>query len=109
LPWQGLQADTAIDKFNAIARVKATTSAQDLCQDLPAEFSIYVDYTRQLKQYDVPDYDSIRTMFRDLAARLQYDYDDRFDWQASSEVAEAKKCRTPSADSGIADMAEDVC
>ena len=89
--------------------MKATTSAQDLCQDLPAEFSIYVDYTRQLKQYDVPDYDSIRTMFRDLAVRLQYDYDDRFDWQASTEVAEANKCRTPSSDSGIADMAEDVC
>ena len=109
LPWQGLQADTHLEKFKAIARVKAATSACALCEGLPAEFAIYVDYTRQLKQYDVPDYDSIRTMFRELATRLEYEYDDQFDWEASADVADAKKCRTPSGDSGIADMTVDVC
>ena len=109
LPWQGLQASTAIEKFNAIAQSKASSTAAKLCEGLPTEFSIYIDYTRKLKLYDVPDYDSIRTMFRDLATRLHYEYDNVYDWDANIDVTDTRKCRTTSGDSGIADMAGDTC
>ena len=38
----------------------------DLCAGLPEEFKIYLDYCRQLRFEDNPDYNYLRRLFRDL-------------------------------------------
>ena len=46
LPWQGLRAETAIEKFSMIAERKCSTSPVELCSGLPNEFASYVGMYR---------------------------------------------------------------
>jgi casein kinase I family protein HRR25 len=78
LPWQGLSAATKKQQYDRIMEKKMTTPLRVLCQELPIEFAIYLNYTRTLRFNDKPDYDYLRGIFRNLFIRECYDY--TFDW-----------------------------
>lgn len=80
LPWQGLKGDSKKVKYDAIMEKKVTTSTMELCAGLPREFVSYLDYVRNLRFDDTPDYVQLRQMFRDLYIRKGYAYDYLFDW-----------------------------
>lgn len=80
LPWQGLQAGTKKQKYDRIMEKKMTTSTESLCRGAPAEFAIYLNYTRSLRFDDRPDYSYLRKIFRDLFIREGMVYDYIFDW-----------------------------
>lgn len=80
LPWQGLRAATKKQKYDRIMETKMSVTAETLVRGFPAEFALYLNYTRSLRFDDKPDYVYLRKLFRDLFVRegLQYDY--VFDW-----------------------------
>jgi serine/threonine protein kinase len=80
LPWQGIAAATSMEKLEAILSVKLATSLQDLCAGLPEEFLTYMTFVRAMGQYDVPNYDAIKALFRALAAKEGIEYDYQYDW-----------------------------
>lgn len=80
LPWMGMRGNTKKIKYDAIMQKKITTSTIDLCLGLPVEFAGYLDYVRQLRFEDSPDYSSLRRMFRELFMREGFVYDYIFDW-----------------------------
>lgn len=80
LPWQGIQAATKKQKYDRILEKKIAIRTEDLCKDLPKEFSIYLDYTRSLRFDDKPDYEYLRKIFRDLFAREGFQDDYLYDW-----------------------------
>lgn len=80
LPWQGIGAATKKQKYDKILEKKMTTPTEDLCKDLPREFSIYLNYTRSLRFDDKPDYGYLRTIFRDLFIREGFRKDYVYDW-----------------------------
>ncbi|KAK9241199.1 kinase-like domain-containing protein, partial [Lipomyces kononenkoae] len=80
LPWQGLKAATKKQKYDRIMEKKMTTPAEILCRGFPAEFSLYLNYTRSLRFDDKPDYTYLRKLFRDLFVRDGFQYDYVFDW-----------------------------
>ncbi|KAK9367732.1 kinase-like domain-containing protein [Lipomyces kononenkoae] len=80
LPWQGLKAATKKQKYDRIMEKKMTTPAEILCRGFPAEFSLYLNYTRSLRFDDKPDYTYLRKLFRDLFIREGFQYDYVFDW-----------------------------
>lgn len=66
LPWQGLKAVSQKEEFDLIKEVKMSTTVEALCRDLPGEFARYLEYSRSLGFEDKPDYDYLRSIFRDL-------------------------------------------
>lgn len=49
-------------------------------QGFPAEFAMYLNYTRGLRFEESPDYMYLRQLFRILFRTLNHQYDYTFDW-----------------------------
>jgi casein kinase I family protein HRR25 len=82
LPWQGLNGANKKQKYDRILQKKMTTPVEELCQGLPAEFTTYLNYTRDMGFDKKPDYSYLRKIFRDLFVRERFQYDYVFDWTA---------------------------
>ena len=80
LPWQNLKAATKKQKYEKISEKKMSTPIEVLCKSYPAEFSMYLNYTRGLRFDEAPDYMYLRQLFRILFRTLNYNYDYVFDW-----------------------------
>ena len=80
LPWQGLHVDDIKKKYEAIRDVKNNTPLNQLCQNLPIEFSQYLDSVRNLDFETEPNYSMYRSLFRNLFIREGYIYDYKYDW-----------------------------
>jgi len=48
--------------------------------NVPEEFVIFMDYCRDLKFEEKPDYNYLRRLFKDLFNRNGYEFDYVFDW-----------------------------
>jgi casein kinase I family protein HRR25 len=77
LPWYGATKTRGI-KFIQNAKVK--WDANRLCDSLPKEFAIFLDYTRALRYDETPDYKYLRNLFSDLLEREGHKHDYAFDW-----------------------------
>nr|XP_015838159.1 PREDICTED: casein kinase I isoform delta-A isoform X2 [Tribolium castaneum] len=80
LPWQGLKAATKRQKYERISEKKMSTSIEELCKGFPMEFPTYLNYCRQLRFEERPDYSYLRQLFRSLFHRQGFTYDYVFDW-----------------------------
>lgn len=80
LPWQGLKAATKRQKYDRIMEKKMTIPNDVLTKGLPGEFLEYMNYVKNLRFDDKPDYPFLRKLFRDLFKRENYRYDYVFDW-----------------------------
>ncbi len=56
LPWQGVKAKTKSEKKRKIMRKKKAVNNIDLCENLPKEFNICLDYIREIKFDEKPNY-----------------------------------------------------
>ncbi|KIW24846.1 uncharacterized protein PV07_10534 [Cladophialophora immunda] len=79
LPWQGLKAKRDA-KYLLVLEKKQTISAHELCAGLPSEFEDYMNYVRNLRDEDQPDYQHLRKIFNKLFRRQGFEYDNAFDW-----------------------------
>jgi len=57
-----------------------STPVEVLCRGVPAEFAMYLNYTRGLSFEEAPDYMYLRQLFRILFRTLNHQYDYTFDW-----------------------------
>jgi serine/threonine protein kinase len=80
LPWQGLKANNRKQKYDRISERKISTPVQALCKGYPQEFERYINYVRQLRFDQEPDYAYCRQLFRDLFTRNGFAYDYVYDW-----------------------------
>ena len=80
LPWQGLKAPSRQEKYRLVFERKQTIKVTELCQDLPAEFTTYMNYIRGLDDQDKLDYKYLRSLFGRLFRRKGFEYDNVFDW-----------------------------
>eukprot|EP00467_Chlorarachnion_reptans_P009271 CAMPEP_0114498656 /NCGR_PEP_ID=MMETSP0109-20121206/6990_1 /TAXON_ID=29199 /ORGANISM="Chlorarachnion reptans, Strain CCCM449" /LENGTH=464 /DNA_ID=CAMNT_0001676151 /DNA_START=149 /DNA_END=1543 /DNA_ORIENTATION=- len=88
LPWQGLNKKNREDKFQAIWKLKESTSVDDLCRELPDAFSKYINYCRNLGFSDQPDYAYLKRLFRNLFFSQNFKMDQKYDWVQSPESDE---------------------
>jgi hypothetical protein len=51
-----------------------------LCRGQPEEFAKYVQYCKNLKFEEKPDYNFLRGIFKSLMQQHQYEYDGKYDW-----------------------------
>lgn len=65
LPWMNMDGNhDRKQKNERILEKKLSTKIEDLCQQLPIEFRIYITYCRTQPFDQTPDYDHLRKIFR---------------------------------------------
>ncbi|MEO0236830.1 MAG: casein kinase 1 family protein [candidate division WOR-3 bacterium] len=82
LPWQGLPIKTSTqgDKYRAVYEAKKNITNEQLCQGLPKEFKLYMDYVKSLDFDEKPNYKFLHSLFNQLFTRENYVYDYKYDW-----------------------------
>jgi len=80
LPWQNIKTEDKQEKYRLIADMKMRTSTETLCQDIPEEFGIFLNYVKGLGFTDVPNYKYLKRLFRTLFIQKNYSIDYVFDW-----------------------------
>jgi serine/threonine protein kinase len=86
LPWMGIRATSKRSKYNKILEKKMATPIDLLCAGYPEEFYDYLCYVRSLRFADKPDYAALRGMFERVAARLEFTFDGKYDWDVLLEA-----------------------
>ena len=66
LPWQGLKINKNEDRYKKICDKKKATSAKELCEGYPQQLENFINYTRNLKFMEVPDYDYLRNLLKEI-------------------------------------------
>ena len=66
LPWKNLKAKNIKDKQVKIFSKKINTKVEDICSELPQEFSKFLQYARDLHFEHKPDYDYLRGLLNEM-------------------------------------------
>lgn len=90
LPWQGLQARNDQERYKLITEKKLSISVERLCRELPDEFKDYLNYCKGLQFDEEPDYEFLRGLFRQLALKMEIEYDGVFDWSQKENETKLK-------------------
>ena len=81
LPWQGMVINDSKRRYDRIKKLKITLKLEDLCQGLPKECAKFIQYARNMKFEDRPDYNYLRGLLRHAAKKNGLEFDSRkFDW-----------------------------
>jgi len=80
LPWQNMKAKDTKQKYNMIMEKKMSTPVDVLCKGFPTEFVTYLNYAKNLKFEDKPDYLYLRKLFEDLRKKSGVEMDGIYDW-----------------------------
>lgn len=70
LPWQGIKKKRKSKLIELIGESKMCTGLDILCSGLPPCFKRYINYCRNLKFDEIPDYEFCRKLFYDDRKRL---------------------------------------
>ena len=80
LPWQGLKIEKGEDRFHKIYLKKKEINSEILCFGLPNEIKIFIDYTRNLKFEENPNYSFLKGLFVSILEKEKCCFDFCFDW-----------------------------
>lgn len=88
LPWCDINylEMTFLEVLKIVGEMKVATEVNVLCEGLPEEFTTYLKYCRGLKFMEEPDYEYLRELFISLVAKMDYTFDNVFDWTQSQET-----------------------
>ena len=90
LPWQDLGVVDKNDRYEAIKNMKMRTSTAELCEGIPREFRIFLEYARSLGFEETPNYTYLKELFRDLMIKSRFELDYNFDWDIPIETKSVK-------------------
>ena len=92
LPWQGMVINDPKKKYDKIKQLKYDIKLEVLCEGLPKECIKFIQYARDMKFEDRPDYHYLRELLRKAAKKngLQFD-SSKFDWIIKEEEEEKRK------------------
>ena len=81
LPWQGMVINDPKKKYDKIKKLKYDIKLEDLCAGLPRECIKFIQYARDMKFEDRPDYSYLRGLLRKAAKNNGLNFDSsKFDW-----------------------------
>lgn len=90
LPWQNMKAKDTKQKYNMIMEKKMSTPVDVLCKGFPNEFVVYLNYAKNLKFEEKPDYAYLRKLFDDLRRKSGFDNDAIYDWTKHTQDKDTK-------------------
>ena len=65
LPWEDIK-DYTEEGLQKIGNMKIGSANEELCEGLPSAFPMYLEYCKNLKFEEEPDYEHLRSLFRDI-------------------------------------------
>lgn len=80
LPWQNVSAQDKKEKYEKIKDIKMKTTVKELCDGLPYEFELYLQYCRELNFDQEPNYDYLKGLFKKVFIVNNFDFDFIYDW-----------------------------
>lgn len=90
LPWQGLAGKNKNDKYDRIKEKKIQTSIGEVTRGAPEEFTKFLQYCRNLQFEEKPDYNYLRSLFKNIMAKNSYENDGEYDWILKKEGGQVK-------------------
>ena len=81
LPWQGIKVGNKDERYRKILEKKKSTSSKELCDGFPREMEIFVNYTKNLEFTEVPDYDYLRRLLKNILVKIKESIDFYYDWE----------------------------
>jgi serine/threonine protein kinase len=89
LPWQGLKINNKEDRYKKICEKKKNTSSVQLCDGFPREMETFVSYVKNLEFTEVPDYDYLRQLLKNILDKNKINIDFYFDWDKEKPKIDA--------------------
>jgi hypothetical protein len=90
-----MRAKTKKEKYQKIMEKKIACTPDEICKTYPEEFIVYFQYCRGLQFEEKPDYNYIRSLFKIILERYNYEYDFKYDWNLIKKVEEEEKSTEP--------------
>ena len=92
LPWQGQVLRDPERKYDRIKQLKYETKLDELCAGFPVELAKFIQYARDMKFEDKPDYNYLRGLLRKAAESNGLKFDtSKFDWIVNEEKEKEKE------------------
>lgn len=79
LPWQGLKINNKEERYKKICEIKKNIPVKELCSGLPNEFETILDYVKNLKFTQVPNYNYLKSLLKNILEKNNSCID-FFDW-----------------------------
>ena len=79
------------DKYEKIMEKKISTPIEVLCQGFQIEIQHFIQYTRDIRFDDKPDYEKLKMITRTTCEREKIKYDLVFDWNIKNSEKEKKE------------------
>ena len=73
LPWQDVKAKTKEERYKLIHQIKAKSTIDSLCKDIPNEFTELLQYVKDLQFEARPCYNKFYSYFQNLINKLNID------------------------------------
>jgi hypothetical protein len=73
LPWQDVKAKTKEERYKLIHQIKAKSTIDSLCKDIPNEFTELLQYVKDLQFEERPCYNKFYSYFQNLINKLNID------------------------------------
>ena len=92
LPWQGMVINDPKKKYDKIKQLKYDIKLEELCSGMPKEFIKFIQYARDMKFEDRPDYSYLRHLLRTAAQKNRLVFDStKFDWIVKEKEEKEKE------------------
>jgi hypothetical protein len=86
----GIEAKTKEQKYKKILQKKIDISTKDLCEYLPEEMEIILDYVKNLEYTENPDYEMLRGYFNSMIRKEHSKFDYIYDWTTNEDRSKRK-------------------
>lgn len=86
-----MKARTMKEKYEKIMEKKIASPIDVLCKGFPEEFASFINYTRDLKFDDRPDYGYLRRLLKGIADKDSFQLDNIFDWVIKKKSQEEEE------------------
>ena len=80
LPWQKIKAKDKEEKYKKILQKKSEISSNELCRGIPKEFEYFLEYIKNLKYEEKPDYKKLCDLLDKVMKNGNYKNDYIYDW-----------------------------
>ena len=91
LPWQDIKSNNEINKYFQIYLMKKNTPVEELCSGLPEEIYKFLKYVKELDFEQKPDYEYLRSLFKEILYKNNYIYNDKLTFSWVTENIELNK------------------
>ena len=109
LPWQGMVINDPKKKYDKIKKLKYDIKLEKLCEGLPKECIKFIQYARDMKFEDRPDYSYLRGLLRKAAKNNGLSFDSsKFDWIIKEKEKEKEKEREKENEKSKEDNESDI-